>query len=686
MGEQSAGSEGAGRLLGVDVGGTFTDVVSVVDGRIEVAKVPTRPESVEESVLEGARVLHVDEASLFNHASTHGLNAFLTRRLPKVAFLTTEGHRDMLDMGLVMRPLNAVADARWRRNFSDAMFPLVPRYLRRGISERMMATGEVHSPLDREQAIAQLRVLARCHVDGVAICLLHGYTNNEHEVALRELVRQELGDVSCSISSEVSPLIKEYARATTTVADVVMKLVYNEYIDRLDKGLSGLGFSGQLNFADSAATLVAAEHAKEEPFRLAIGGPAAGTTASAHLGRFIDEQDLICIDVGGTSCDLSLVTGGQPYVNSTFQLEWDMAINSPSTEITTLGAGGGSVVAINELGEVTVGPESAGADPGPACYGRGGTQPAVTDAAIMIGILDADRFLGGEMQLQPELSKAAFEALDTGLSLEDRVRSAWLVCLTNIAEGLFSVAMRRGVDPRDYSLMAFGAAGPMLLPSLLDVAHVQRVIVPPYPGLFSALGLLSADQVYSASRSRTTVLDDDAVEEVASTLAEMEESLLGRFAGDTGDAQIVRRFDGKLIGQSWNTPLVPIPDGPVTAATIAQMVANFHDEYENRNGNRFEALPVQVATLRVQIVIPSPKVAYPPIATRADGETLTPFNTKTLRYLGIDDVPCHEYSRDDLRAGDELDGPAIISEGLSTTFVPANHSLQVGTYGELIIT
>ncbi len=357
------------RLLAVDVGGTFTDVVAVEDGQIEIAKVPTVPTDTENGVLEGAEQLNVAAAALFNHASTHGLNALLTRRLPKVAFLTTEGHRDMLEMGTAMRPMRALMDARWRRSFSDASAPLVPRYLRRGVTERVQADGTVFSPLDVGQAREQLALLRRCNVEGVAICLINAHANGVHEQALRALDGEELGDVPCSISSEVSPIIKEYPRATTTVIDVIMKLVYGEYTRKLQRGLSDLQFEGSLNFADSSSDLVAAQHAMTEPHRLVVAGPAAGTAASARLGAFIDRPNLVCVDVGGTSSDRSLVTNGSPHRMSTLEIEWDMELNSPSTEITSLGAGGGSIVAINSFGELTVGPASAAGRPGPRATG-----------------------------------------------------------------------------------------------------------------------------------------------------------------------------------------------------------------------------------------------------------------------------------------------------------------------------
>jgi N-methylhydantoinase A len=672
------------RMLGVDVGGTFTDVVAIDGGRITVAKVPTDLHASETSVLDGASALKVGGAGVFNLASTAGLNAVITRRIPKIAFLTTTGHRDILDRGRLGRPWTALTDLSWRRGFGDAGRPLVPRYLRRGIDERVTASGEVLITLDEEQARKELRLLHRCGVQGVAICLINSYVSDKHELRLRELVAEELGDVVTSISSEVSPLAKEYGRASTTVVDVVMKLKYSDYTDRLVTGLADLGFTGTFNYADCSARLMPADYAMEHPHRLVVGGPAAGTVSSAHFGGMVGDANLLCVDVGGTSSDISVVIGGQPWVNSVFELEHDLVVNAISTDIITLGAGGGSVVAITPTGEVRVGPDSAGADPGPACYDHGGDRPTVTDTALLMGVLAEDRFLGGSMPLRRDLAQAAYERLDTSLSLDQRVRYAWKVGLNNIAEGLLNVAIRRGVDTRDFSLVAFGAAGPMLLPSLLDLVPLRRVLVPPHPGLFSALGLLSSDQVYSDQQSAYTMLAPESASEIDHVYRSMEEGLLARALVDRDAVEIRRSFDGRLVGQSWETPAVEVPAGPVSAETVAQMVANFHDEYQRRNGNRFEGFPVQGVTYRVEMVVAADKVDYPKLAT-APSTTPPSSGSVTIRHLYGEDVQAPEHQRSHLLAGHEVAGPAVIREDTSTTFVPAGRRATVGDFGELSI-
>ena len=670
-------------MLGVDVGGTFTDVVAIRDGKVEVTKVPSDAERPASAVVAGARRLGVEGSAVFNHASTMGINAVITRRLPKIAFLTTEGFRDVLDRGRVWRPLDGQTDPGWRRSFGDAARPLVPRYLRRGIEERTLADGSVMKPLDEAQARRQLAVLERCQVEGVAICLLNAYVNAAHEERLRELVRDVLGDVAMSISSETSPLAKEYARASTTVVDVFMKRIFTEYSHELDAELRGLGFTGDLNFADCAATLLPWAEALEQPFRIVFAGPAAGTISSVRLGEAIGDGNLLCADVGGTSTDVSLVVDGQPFVNNTFELEHDLVINALSVEISSVGAGGGSIVSISASGDVTVGPASAGSVPGPACYGRGGTDPTVSDACLLMGILDAEGFAAGAMRLDADLARTAFEALPTPLRFDDRVAYSFRIAVANIAEEVTNVAVRHGVDPRDFSLVAYGAAGPMLLPSVLNLLQARRVVIPPHPGLFSALGLLSTDLVYYGSRSSYVILAPEAAPAIAAVFEQMEAQLRTTIAADT-PVTVRRSFDGRLMGQSWETPFIELPEGPIGVDTVPEMISRFHDQYERRYGNRFDAVPVQGVTYRVQLIAPSEKVEYVASAV-TEQATVEPERRLALRYYADDVLEVEEFRRETLPVGARIAGPSIIREALSTTFVCPQQVAEIGRFGEIVI-
>ncbi|MTD54572.1 hydantoinase/oxoprolinase family protein [Amycolatopsis sp. RM579] len=671
-------------MIGVDVGGTFTDVVAISGGEIVTVKVPTVVGRTEEGVLAGAREAGVGDAGIFNHASTQGLNAIITRRLPKIGFLTTLGHRDMLDGGRVYRPAAGLTDPHWRRSFGDAGRPLVPRYLRRGIRERVSADGTVVIPLDEDHARTQLRVLKRCGVQGIAVCLVNSYVDGKHESRLRELVAEELGTVPCSISSDVSPLAKEYARASTTVIDACMRIIYGHYTERLQDGLHESGFRGSINYANCAAQLAPVEAAMERPFEIVFAGPAAGTMASRHFGGGIGVAQIICADVGGTSCDFSVITDGRSTTNTTFELEHDLSVNALSTEIRSIGAGGGSVVGVDAGGAITVGPASAGSDPGPASYGRGGTVPTTTDTFLLMGVLDPGDFAAGRLKLDRALAREAFDRLDTALPFEQRVRFAFRMAVNNIAEGVVNTGVRHGIDTRDFALMAFGAAGPMLLPAVLDIVNCAECIVPPHPGLFSALGLVSSDQVFSASRTAYIELAPAATETIGDLFAEMETKLRERLGFAQHEVRITRSFDGYLAGQSWETPFVPAPPGPIDTAAVEEMVWNFHDTYQARTGNRFEALGVEAVTFRVQAIVPVSKVSYP-MAPAARTRPPVPRRRREVRYLAERPIEAPEYERSDLHQDDEIRGPAIVRESLSTTFIVPGQVMKVGRYGELRI-
>jgi N-methylhydantoinase A len=301
-----------------------------------------------------------------------------------------------------------------------------------------------------------------------------------------------------------------------------------------------------------------------------------------------------------------------------------------------------------------------------------------------MGILAGDRFLDGRMPLHDDLARAAFESLDTKLSLAQRVQYAWRMGLNNVAEGILDIAIRRGIDPRDFSLVAFGAAGPMLLPALLELIPLRRVIVPPHPGLFSALGLVSSDLVYSDHRSSYTLLTAQAAPAIDGLFSAMEEGLLARSGANADAAHFVRTFDGRLVGQSWETPFVDVPEGPITTDAVEEMVRSFHDTYERRNGNRFPAFPVQGVTWRVQLVVPTQKVEYEQVAA-GNGQSPSAMGSIVIHHLYGDAVEATEIDRSGLRRGDRIEGPAVVREPMSTTFVPAGRVLTTGAYGELVI-
>jgi N-methylhydantoinase A len=675
-------------MIAIDVGGTFTDVIAVDEsGHITAAKVATNVRATEISVIEGAKRVGIDGQNMLNHASTHGLNAILTRNLPKVAFLTTEGHRDILDFARAWKPMEAMTDAGWRRGCGDSGRPLVDRYLRRGIRERMTSKGEELIPFDGEQARKEVEVLKRCNVQGVAICLLNAYVNGEHERRLRDVVREVLGDIPVSISSEVSPLGKEYARSSTTVIDVIMKIVFGDYLERLKSGLLEEGFKGELNLVDSAAMLIPFDFAMEKPSRIMYSGPAAGTVSCARLGSLIGEENVVCCDIGGTSTDISLIRQGKPVVKTEYEIEHDLIVNALAIEIFSIGQGGGSIARVGPFGELRVGPEGAGADPGPACYGMGGTKPTIADAFLLMGVLDAEKFLGGEKPLYPKLAQKAFEELPLKTDLATKVRQTYELGLMNVAEGIASVTIERGVDAREYALFAYGSAGPMMLPQVMERLGMKKVIVPPYPGLFSALGLTSGDLTYTDYRSAYVTLVPDAptAARIDGVYAEMEESLFQKLPKGVRkeDVCFVRTFDGWYAGQTWETPFIPVPSGRLTEKSIEALIQAFHERYLEMWGNIFHHLPVIACSYRTSCFLPITKAEYRELPKRIKGKPIG--TARRLSFLTEAEADVVEYERASLFSGDTIAGPAIIREPLSTTMVITGQVARIGRYGEIHI-
>ena len=675
-------------MIGIDVGGTFTDIIAMSKkGEILTAKLLTNPENRELAVIEGTGLFASECEHVLNHASTAGLNAILTRSLPKIGFFTTMGHRDILDMARAWKPMEEQTNPLWRRGCGDAGSPFVDRYLRRGIQERITSKGDVLIKFDEEQAKAEIEVFKKCGVQGIAICLINAYVNGKHEQQLRDLIKKIMGETfPVSISSDVSPLAKEYERASTTVIDVYMKIVFGQYLNKVTEGVTTFGFSGKLNIADSAADLVPFEFAMKKPSRIMYSGPAAGIKASAYFGELIDETEIICCDIGGTTADIGLIKGGRPTVKATFDVEHDVIVNTLAIEIWSIGQGGGTLAHVNSLGELRVGPQSAGSNPGPACYGKGGREPTITDACLLSGILRPEAFLGGEMSLYPDLAEEAFGQLAIKSDLAAKVKQVYDLGLHNIAEGILGVTVEKGIDPREYTLFAYGSAGPMLIPQLMERLGVGVVVIPPYPGVYSALGLASTDLVFSDSKSAYIALDSsrETVDQINRVFATMEETLMRQVSpADRDRVQVIRSFDGWYEGQTWETPFIPAPVEEITEESIDSMLSNFHIGYQEMWGNMFPFLPVIATTYRTMIVIPTKKLQYPVLPSRTTGGLVA--RKSHLLYIAGAEQEIKEYERDTLLRGDEIDGPAIIRESKCTIMVGSGQWAHVGKYGEIHI-
>ncbi|MFC7249836.1 hydantoinase/oxoprolinase family protein [Halomicroarcula sp. GCM10025324] len=649
--------------VGVDVGGTFTDVVLVTPGGMTTAKVPTtNPQHT--GVLDGIETAceraGVDLAAVdaFRHATTAATNALLEERVAETALVTTAGFGDVLAIGRQDRP--TLYDPS-----SDRPAPLVPAERRHELDERA-TTDSIERAVDPE-AVRDLA--ADIEAEAVAVSFLHAYAHPENERRTVEILREEL-DVPVSASHEVLAEFREYERTATTVADAGLAPVIDEYLERLSAGVDDRGLPAPM-VMQSNGGIAAVETVRENAVTAALSGPAAGVVG-ASVFEPDDAAGLVTFDMGGTSSDVSLVRDGT--VERTTEADvGGRPVRIPMVDVETVGAGGGSVAWVDEGGALRVGPQSAGADPGPACYGKGGTDPTVTDAALELGYLGADTTLGNGLELDVEAADEALERLAADAGLEGALEAAegvYTVANATMTRAIRSVTAERGHDPREFAIAAFGGAGPMHAAALADRLGVERVVVPRASGVLSALGLLAADEQHDAARTYRTRLDEADPETVEDVLGDLAAEALDD-AADPGAATVTFQADCRYAGQSYELGVV-IED--FDRATVA---ARFHAAHERAHGYRLAEEPVEVVTLRATATVDH---EMPPLSHAATAEART--GRREVRFDGAwRETPVLDWAG--LSPGTERSGPAIVEGGESTVVVPPAWSLAVDDRGTL---
>ncbi|WP_255149497.1 hydantoinase/oxoprolinase family protein [Halorarius halobius] len=648
--------------LGVDVGGTFTDVVAVRDGRVTVEKVASTPDAPEEGVLAGVDASDADPEAVtyFGHGTTHATNAVLERDWAETALVTTEGFRDALEIGRQARPdLYDLHQEKPR--------PVVERDRRYEVPERLDERGEVLDPLD-ESAVRDLA--DRIDADGVAVALLFAYENPAHERRVRDLLAAEL-DAHVSVSSEVLPEIREYERTLTTALNAALAPPVGRYVGRLDDGLRERGVTAPLRVMGSNGGVMTAREARERPVTTLLSGPAAGVQGAAHVAERAGLADLVTMDMGGTSCDVSLVRDGDPVV-ATDVTVGDYPVGVPTVDVHTVGAGGGSIASLDAGDALQVGPESAGADPGPACYGRGGTRPTVTDAHAVLGRIDPGAFLP---EGDATLAREAFEPLAGALGegIEDAAAGVLRVANANMAGALRVVTVERGHDPREFGLVAFGGAGPLHAAALAEEVGMREVLVPRTAGVLSALGLLVSDVVADESASRVRPWSDVDPDALGETFADLEADARERLGDGDGEVRVDHTVDVRYVGQSF--------DVRVPADDIAAVPERFHERHERRYGYAAPDESLELVTVRVR----ARRVVDPPdIAPVDPGSTLADARRET-RDVRFDDRT-HDaavYDREALPTGTAFDGPAIVEGAESTVVVRPDDAARVDADGNI---
>jgi N-methylhydantoinase A len=684
--------------IGVDVGGTFTDFVLVDEHRdlIYTGKRLTTPDDPSTAIAAGVeRVLHeADTAIGAIHSIVHGTtlvaNTIIERTGARVGLVTTAGFRDTLEMGREIR--YDLYDLNLERPQ-----PLVPRYLRREVPERVDATGEVLLPLDVAELGRVARELRAEGVEAVAVCFLHAYRNPEHERLARRVLAEELPGVPLSLSSDVAPEIREFERTSTTCANAYVQPRIDRYLARLDERLRTMGLRGSLHVMLSGGGITTVRAAREFPVRLIESGPAAGAMAASYYGILTDTSHLISFDMGGTTAKMCLVDRGWP--ERAHELEAGrvrrfrkgsgLPLKVPVVEMIEIGAGGGSLARVDQMGLLKVGPQSAGSEPGPVCYGRGGTRPTVTDADLLLGCLSPDYFLGGEMLLDLSAVERAIDehiARPLGIGTLEAAVGIHDVVNENMAAATRMHVAEKGRDPRRYTLVAFGGAGPVHAYGLAKLLKIDRIVCPFGAGVTSALGLLVAAPAIDVTRSYVSRLDSVDWRQVAALYAEMEaeaRALLVETGADPAQITLHRTADLRYVGQGFEVG-VPLPDGDLGHERLPELRDAFFATYRRLFERHIADVPIEAMSWRLTATAPVPNVelcfgGQP----AAKGEPRK--GTRPVYFPATGLVPCAVYSRYALEPGMALAGPAVIEERESTTVVGPDARVTVDTSLNLVI-
>ncbi len=690
--------EKSGRFaLGVDIGGTFTDLALLdkQERRLHVGKVLTTYADLARGVLDGVTDLvanaqvHPEQIDRLVHGTTLATNALIQRKGARTALLVTKGFRDLLEMGRESR--FDIYDLEL-----ELPMPLVPRHLVYEIGERLDQTGAVVTPLDLGDVEEVAAALKRDAIEAVAVCFLHAFRNPQHERSIRDALGKAVPDLAISLSSEVMPDIREYERASTTVANAYVQPAVKRYLRRLSQALEERGLNAALNIMASDGGTMSMDVAERYPVRIVESGPAGGAIASAHFGRLGSSPDVIGFDMGGTTAKFCVIENAQPARSTAFEVGRayrfakgsGLPIKAPVVEMIEIGAGGGSIARIESLALLKVGPDSAGSSPGPSCYGLGGTQPTVTDADLVLGYLDPEGFLGGRLKLDRQRAeKAILENVATPLGLS-LLRAAWgihEIVNDNMARAAKVHCMERGKDPRRFALIAYGGAGPVHGYRLAMALGIQRVIYPARAGVMSAIGFLIAPTSFELVRSFSSPLETADTTRINELLSEMESE--GRLHVRSGgvaaqDITVTREAAVRYAGQSFDIN-VPVPQGTIGAGEVARVGQEFLHHYQLRYHRINPGVPLEIVSWRVLARGPSPDVEL----AVAGGSTAEPKRTRQV-FMPEDGrmIDCDVYARSDLRPGTTFKGPAVVEEDESTAVIGRHGAAEIDSAGNLVVT
>jgi N-methylhydantoinase A len=677
-------------LIGVDVGGTFTDLtlVDVAAQRVAIHKVLSTPADPSRAIMTGVTELlsreHVDfsRVDYFGHGTTVATNALIEKKGAKTGLLVTAGFKDLLEIGRQTRP--ALYDLH-----KEKPTPLVPGHLRKEIPERVYHNGNARMPIDAgalKQAIAELRAEG---VQSVAICFLFSFVNPEHEKAALDAVRALFPEAFVTASHQVVPEFREFARLSTTVLNAYLGPVMRRYLSNLQNSVHQAGIRQDPYITQSNGGILSLQESIQSPVRTTVSGPSAGVMAATYVGRLVGLNSLITLDMGGTSADISLIHRGQPLLSMERTVE-GLPVRIPMLDIVTIGAGGGSIAWLDAGGALKVGPQSAGANPGPACYGFGGTLPTVTDANVVLGRMNPQRILGGRMALKTDAAETAIQsriAQPAKMSMLDAASGMIDVVNANMVRAMRLVSVERGYDPREFTMVVFGGAGPVHAAALAQELGIPRVLVPPAPGTLCSLGLLVTDIRVDFVRSLPLKPTLDAVPKMVHLFDELVAE--GRHALNKENVtvehqRLMRWIEARYQRQNFELP-ISVDENDLTTAGLAGLVEKFHAEHKRLYGYARPEAPVEFVNFRLTAIGELPKAPIPRCPAR-NGNAPTPFGQRQVYFKESGGyVTTVLYQRDDLRSGDCITGPAIIEQMDTTTVLPPQMPLCVDEYGNLMI-
>jgi len=685
--------------LGCDIGGTFTDFVLLNDrtGEIRINKCLTTPQDPSDAVEQGMRELEektpgfVKQLDEVIHGTTLVINSIIERKGAKTGLITTRGFRDVLELAREIR--YAPYDI-----FAEFPEPLVPRRLRLEVDERIRSDGSVLKPLDPNQATEVFRNLTEMGVDSIAVCLLNSFENPAHELMIKDIIQEEAPDISVSISYEVLPQIREYERVSTTVTNAYVKPLTGRYLSKLSQRLKAIGSDGKLFIMLSSGGITSVETAAEFPVRIIESGPTAAVISGQYYGKLFDISEMFCFDMGGTTAKSCLIQEGAAGVVPTFEVGRvqrfmkgsGLTIQVPVVDLMEIGAGGGSIAKVSKMGTLQVGPESSGADPGPICYGRGGVEPGVTDADLVLGYLDENYFLGGDMRLHKEAAQKGIEERIAGPLGVPFMQAVWgihdLINETMAAAAKTHIA-EKGGNPKIITVAAFGGAGPVHAYGMAKKLGAPRLIVPPNAGVGSALGFFTAPRAFDLVRSHKVsldVADFGAIEGIFKGM-EAEGARTLQKTGSAEDIAFKRSVDVRFIGQGSETN-IPIPETDFTEVKREDIRRRFDETYERVYGRTYPDSPVEFINFKVRASLPERLLQLPKIKKQG-GSLRDAIKGERQAYSGIarDFIPYTVYDRYELLPGAVFQGPAIIEERESTVIAGEDTAISVDDFGFLWI-